>query len=92
MAYRIDYTQTIRKTQLKGKSPHLPKALLLAFIALVLSCVLWGQGCLVKMLPGDPEVTAAAAEHMAELLQNGEGFYNAMTAFCQEVLAGAYEE
>lgn len=39
------------------------------------------------LLPGDPAVTAAALEDMVTDLKEGDSFYNAVTAFCREIVA-----
>jgi hypothetical protein len=41
------------------------------------------------LLPGDPEVTAAALEQMVDDLRAGHGLGAAVTAFCREIVENA---
>ena len=41
------------------------------------------------LLPGDPVVTAAALEGMVMDLREGENLYDAVTAFCREIMEHA---
>ena len=41
------------------------------------------------LLPGDPEVTAAALEHMVDDLRGGDSLLGAVNAFCREILENA---
>lgn len=41
------------------------------------------------LLPGDPEVTASALEHLVEDLRGGDRLWNAVTAFCREIVDNA---
>ena len=38
------------------------------------------------LLPGDPAVTAAALEDMVTDLREGDSLYDAVTAFCREIV------
>ena len=38
------------------------------------------------LLPGDPAVTAAALEGMVADLKEGDSLYDAVTAFCREIV------
>lgn len=38
------------------------------------------------LLPGDPEVTAAALEHMVNDLRGGDSLWSAVNAFCREIV------
>lgn len=40
------------------------------------------------LIPGDPQVTKAAFSLMMEDLRDGESFGDAVTAFCNEIIAG----
>lgn len=41
------------------------------------------------LLPGDPAVTAAALEDMVTDLKAGDNLYDAITAFCREIMEHA---
>ena len=90
MSFRIQYgisrhEVNSRKTKFKKWLPFL-----LAVIFLV-------AGWLISLteirfdwlLPGDPEVTAAALESLRENLAAGESLGEAVTAFCREIINGA---
>lgn len=67
--------------------------------AAVLVCILIAGAVAVKsielswvkqvLLPGDPEVTAGALEHMVDDLRGGDNLLNAVTAFCREIIENA---
>lgn len=89
MAYRISYDSVGKYRQKKEKNR---KGIFIAVLVLVLVIgaitvksvgLTWVQEVL---LPGDPAVTAAALEGMVENLRNGENLYDAITAFCREII------
>ncbi len=88
MSYRIVYE--------KKKHPwEHPKRFKAGLLAAVLICAVLvafgflGMEKLQFLLPGDPAVTAAALENMADSLQNGQEFSDAVLTFCREVLQNA---
>ncbi len=93
MAYRIDYSSGEgRKQQIRTKRPVPVKGILcavgLAGLLTVLAfpptrIALWNW-----ILPGDGAVTAEAVEGMIEHLRDGVSVGDAVTAFCQEIIAG----
>lgn len=91
MAYRIDYQATKKVRGLEKRTaagPALGAACLL--ISLLAGAALWprGVGVLRELLiPGDPAVTVAALEALAEDLHNGESVQGALTDFCTQVAA-----
>ena len=44
------------------------------------------------LVPGDPAVTAAALEGMVMDLREGENLYDAVTAFCREIMEHAHTD
>lgn len=89
MSYSIRYDSMACPKNRK----QLPKKQILAAIA-VLGLVLCAIGIKLGylpfvsrvLLPGDPEVTAAALENMVNDLRCGDGLWNAVTAFCREIV------
>ena len=94
MGYRVEYKSF-------GEEKKLPKVRKYkkAVMAAVLVLTLTGGALAVKLtglpwvqkylLPGDPEVTAAALEQMVEDLRSGYSFTDAVTAFCREIMDNA---
>ena len=92
MAYRISY-DGVGKYRLKNKNKRkgiysAVFVLLLVFVAISIkvSGLTWVQEVL---LPGDSAVTAAALEDMVTDLRNGDSLYEAIKAFCQEIVEHA---
>lgn len=89
MGYRIDYggpagTLRPKKRDWRAVSAVLLVALCVAGAVTVKAVGLkWVREVL---LPGDPEITAAALETMAEDLREGESLRDALTAFCREIM------
>ena len=91
MAYRIEYNAIAVKLPPKKRSGRW--RVLLAVAALV------GGAALIKrfaldftlqyLIPGDPAVTAAAFENMAQELKLGQSLTQALTTFCREIIANA---
>lgn len=92
MGYRIEYETVGRHKQSSKKNWTGMTAgilvLLLVFGAMTIKTVglEWVQEVL---LPGDPDVTAAALENMVEDLKDGNSFGEAVTAFCKEIMKHA---
>ncbi len=92
MSYEIEYDmQDLPKTVGKPRKAS-PWAILAVVLCLLLALGIktlslpWVQEVL---LPGDPAVTAAALENMAQNLKNGDSLLEAVTAFCQEIVRNA---
>ena len=91
MAYIIAYTPEAsnRYPQVKGKRKvNFGKWM---GLALLLAAVLWMRlkGIPDFLIPGDAEVTKAAAAAMVDDLQDGISVNDAVTAFCRTILDGA---
>ena len=94
MGYRIDYsTAGSLRQPLKKKTSWAAFAALVCVLGLVFGAMLIKNTAFawVKMylLPGDPAVTAAALENMAADLKAGQPVWDAITAFCAEIIAHA---
>lgn len=94
MAYRIDYSADGKRYR-KIRRPLPPSAYKTIFMvaALIIGAVMikiYGLNWVREiLLPGDPDVTAAALENMTEGLKNGDSLLEAVTAFCREIVANA---
>jgi hypothetical protein len=94
MAYRIKYAsfgeekKQPKDTQLRNKitAGLLVLVLLIGAMTIKLGGLRWVTEYL---LPGDPAVTAAALEGMVIDLREGENLYDAVTAFCREIMEHA---
>ena len=91
MAYRIEYAPsgTVLKEKRKIKIRWISAAVIFALMFGVLR--LTGIDDFVReiLIPGDPDVTAAAWNQMVDLLRDGSGIRLAIAAFCEQVLEGA---
>lgn len=86
MHYRIVYGKDKRRFPMLTKRQKVMITTAAVCIAMTAVCLLWGTQWL---LPGDPQVSGAALENMADSLQNGESLADAVVAFCQEIVANA---
>lgn len=85
MGYRIVYGKQEKKI-----IPFKRIGVIAAVIA-VSAMLLWpaSRSAVAEiLLPGDAEITAKALQTMAEELGEGQGIGEAVTAFCQEIIAG----
>ena len=94
MGYRVEYKSFGEEKKLpkvrKYKSAVLAAALVLSLTGGALTVKLTGLPWVQKyLLPGDPEVTAAALEQMVEDLRSGHSLGDAVTAFCREIMENA---
>jgi hypothetical protein len=94
MAYNIRYVsfgeekKQPKDTQLRNKIT----ASLLVLVLLIGAMTIKHGGLrwvTEYLLPGDPAVTAAALEGMVLDLREGENLYDAVTAFCREIMEHA---
>ena len=91
MSYKIEYCPSDKKRYPGIKERRKTKygnwvMVILAF-AVVLSLRLYGIPDF--LIPGDPQVTKAAASLMIDQLQNGDSLGDAVAVFCKEILHGA---
>lgn len=89
MGYRVEY-ETVPKVRRmeQRKSGRAALTALFFVIFLLLTTVFWPKGRAVLqelLLPGDPVVTVAALETLAEELQTGTRLGDALENFCQTI-------
>lgn len=94
MAYRVEYKSFgEEKKQTKAqnhKRAIIAASLVLALTGGALTVKLTGLPWIQKyLLPGDPDVTAAALEQMVEDLRSGSNIGDAVTSFCKEIMGNA---
>lgn len=87
MAYRIVYGPEPKPKQ-KGSKRWIA---MLCAAALLAGLFLTGAGESLKnwLLPGDPEVTAAALDSLVQGIREGEDLGDAVGAFCREIVENA---
>lgn len=91
MGYKIQYTPcndrryppVARSRRGKGGGLWVLLVLVLAFVCLCYN------GVPEFLIPGDPQVTRAAAAEMVALIQEGSAVQDAVVIFCKQVLDGA---
>lgn len=93
MGYRVEY-ETVRKVRrMEQRTTRLPALTAAAFVLfLVLVGSFWPKGKEVLreiLIPGDPAVTVAALEDLAEELKTGTELDDALENFCQTVVREA---
>ena len=95
MGYRIEYEKIGNFPQQSGKRRTgiivgiLVILLVVCAIAVKTVGLEWVQEVL---LPGDPDITAAALEGMVDDLRSGEGLIEAFKTFCHEIIENAATE
>ncbi len=92
MSYRVEYekigniSDQKRKNRTSTVAAVLVALLVLGAIAVKTVGLNWVKEVL---LPGDPDVTAAALEGMVENLRSGESLLDAIKTFCREIMEHA---
>ena len=91
MSYEIQYTPEDNKRYPLGKHrQHGSVGKMVVILGVVLSGIaLRLYGFPDFLIPGDPQVTKAAAANFMESMRRGEGIESSITVFCKEVLEGA---
>lgn len=91
MAYKIQYNPEDNNRYPKCKNVRPIRWKRWIFAVCIFGAVLWlrQRGIPDFLIPGDPEVTTAAAENMVANLQQGSTVNEAVTVFCREILHGA---
>ena len=93
MGYCVEYTQgSSRNYPIKTKQLHRKSYILWGVLAMCFALLLVPEirNCLKQfLLPGDPAVTETAFLSMVDRIGAGESFYDAVTAFCEEIIQGA---
>lgn len=92
MAYQIQYGKPSKKERLAciQNPKKLKIGLYITVFLILLSIGLLGRlGKLDFLIPGDKQITKEAFHAMVEEVREGESVKEAITAFCEEILAGA---
>ena len=91
MSYEIQYTPEDNKRYPLGKRrQRVSVGKMVVILGVVLSGIaLRLYGIPDFLIPGDPQVTKAAAANFMESMRRGEGIESSITVFCKEVLDGA---
>ena len=89
MSYTIKYSpEEVKRYPLvkKQRNYKIWIVLCLTFVAILCMRI---YGIPDFLIPGDPDITKAAADVMLELIKEGETLGDAFTVFCEEVIHGA---
>ena len=91
MSYEIQYTpEDNKRYPLVKCRKHGSVGKIVVIVCIILSGVaLRMYGIPDFLIPGDPQVTKAAAANFMESMRRGEGIESSITVFCKEVLDGA---
>ena len=94
MGYHIQYGKTIVKTAMLEPSAAKKKQPLWILILLVITVLGYTMQSNMDILhdyilPGDPEITAAAFDALVDDIRQGERFGDAVTTFCLEIIENA---
>ena len=91
MGYRITYGQDVIKSKLPpDRSKVVFRRIILAVLACVALLLALSSATIRRyLLPGDPVVTERALQGLVSDLRSGEKVFDAVTAFCQEILNNA---
>lgn len=90
MGYTVVYQpeDNIRYPPVKREKLRAGKIVaLLACILSLLVCLIWGEGILDFLLPGDADTTKAAFSNMIKQIGEGVQVGTAVDTFCREILA-----
>ena len=89
VAYRIEYGQTMIKTQFCEKAGRSGKRLkVFVVIAIILATLYFAKSESVQeiLIPGNTQVTKQALSELTDDLREGEDVKSAITAFCREII------
>lgn len=94
MGYHIQYGKTIVRTAILSPSIDKKKRpiwILILLVITVLGYTIQSNRDILRdyILPGDPEITAAAFGSLVDGIRQGENFGDAVTAFCLEIIENA---
>ena len=88
MSYRIAYDTGNNKKYFRKQKNYVLKWV----IGICIAFMIWfafGGSIQKLLLPGDPVITQKALATLLESLNDGEGIYSAVQAFCGDILQGA---
>lgn len=87
MAYRIEYQAAKKVRGMEKRTAAGPALLGVCVLALLLLVSALRPGAVSELLvPGDPAVTVAAFEDLAEDLREGQSIQAALEDFCRQVM------
>lgn len=91
MAYKIRYSPETggRYPQRENRNSIRTGKWVLLLLIIIAAVWLRINGIPDFLIPGDPDVTRAAAASLLSELQNGSSISDAVTVFCKEILHGA---
>ena len=91
MAYKIQYSPETASLypQTAVKKPVRIKRWITTLVAIVAALWIHFYGVPDFLIPGDPEITKAAAAAMMGEIKNGAALGDAVTSFCKMILDGA---
>ena len=91
MAYKIQYSPDTasRYPQAAVKKPVRIRHWMTAIVAIAAALWIHFYGVPDFLIPGDPEITNAAATAMMGEIKNGAALGDAVTSFCKMILDGA---
>ena len=94
MGYRIVYEpeKADRYPGTERRNQGLGKLLALGLVCIFAAVLVFSGGwddLKALLLPGDPECTARAAQTLSEELKQGEPLWDALSAFCVEIVDNA---
>lgn len=91
MSYKIQYspeTGYLYPQEKKQRSIQM-KRWIIPTVAIVLALWLHIYGVPDFLIPGDPDITKAAASALVDEIQSGVAMNDAVTTFCKTILDGA---
>ena len=90
MSYKIQYTPETAYRYPQNKAKKF-KWVDIAVLFCILVALTWFRvnGIPESLIPGDPDVTKAAASVFVAQIRSGEPLREAATVFCKEILIGA---
>ena len=90
VGYRIEYGKTAEKFQIVDRKKKPFPVAVVAGLMILATLMIPKSREVVRdlILPGDGAVTAAAIETLVDGLRAGESLGDAVTVFCQEIIAG----
>lgn len=95
MGYRIAYENIGKfpQPQRKKRTGIFTAVVVILFVLCAITIKTVGlQWVQEVLLPGDPDVTAAALENMVADLRSGEGIVEAVKTFCEDIMRNGLPE
>ena len=91
MSYSVSYNPELKKRYpaFRQKSKQNYNILLIILCSVTVGILLTSSGVLRYLLPGDPDVTAAAFSALIDSVSSGLSVKESLYAFCEEILLNA---